>query len=206
MRSRRWIRAAAVATGVVAYLAWGAAPAAAHVEVAEAKPNGDGTTTLTFAFDHSCDDSPTTELVVALPEGVTATGTVEPEGWSAALSGDRVTFSGPGRETAEVGVTTRIVAQAGDTLHFPVLQRCADGNSLDWIDRTADSDYPAPRLITTNAVLDTPPEATVAPPVAAGGGTPSEGGGATLGQALTVVVVFVVLAAGAGLLVARRPA
>ena len=104
-------------------------------------------------------------------------------------------------------MTTRIVAQAGDTLHFPVLQRCADGNSLDWIDRTADSDYPAPRLITTNAVLETPPEATVAPPAAAGGGgTPSEGGGATLGQALTVVVVFVVLAAGAGLLVARRPA
>ncbi|QOC92112.1 DUF1775 domain-containing protein [Micromonospora craniellae] len=204
MTPRRLLRTAAVAAGVIAYLALGAVPAAAHVEVAGARPNGDGTTTLTFAFDHSCDDSPTTELVVALPEGATATGTVEPDGWSAAVAGDRVTFTGPGLETAEVGVTTRIVAQAGDTLHFPVLQRCADGNSLDWIDRTADSDYPAPRLIATNAVLETPPEATVAPPPAAGGVTPPEAGGATLGQALTVLVVFVAAAAVAGFVVARR--
>ncbi|MER5458557.1 DUF1775 domain-containing protein [Micromonospora sp. NPDC002389] len=206
MTSRRWIRTAAVAGGVVAYLALGAAPASAHVEIAGAQPNGDGSTTLTFAYDHSCDDSPTTELVVALPEGVTATGTVEPDGWSAALSGDRVTFTGPGLGTAEVGVTARITAQAGDTLHFPVLQRCADGNSLDWIDRTADSDYPAPRLIATNAVLENPPEATAAPPAASGGGASPEGAGTTLGQALTVVVVFVAVAAGAGFVLARRTA
>ncbi|MFI7024413.1 DUF1775 domain-containing protein [Micromonospora sp. NPDC049900] len=205
MTPRRWIRTAAVAGGVVAYLALGTAPASAHVEVAGAQPNGDGSTTLTFAYDHSCDDSPTTELVVALPEGVTATGTVEPEGWSAALSGDRVTFTGPGLETAEVGVTARIAAQAGDTLHFPVLQRCADGSSLDWIDRTADSDYPAPRLIATNAVLENPPEATAAPPAAAGGSSP-ESAGATLNQALSVVVVFVAVAAGAGFVLARRTA
>ncbi|WP_431727055.1 DUF1775 domain-containing protein [Verrucosispora sp. TAA-831] len=205
MTPRRWIRTAAVAGGVVAYLALGTAPASAHVEVAGAQPNGDGSTTLTFAYDHSCDDSPTTELVVALPEGVTATGTVEPEGWSAALSGDRVTFTGPGLETAEVGVTARIAAQAGDTLHFPVLQLCADGSSLDWIDRTADSDYPAPRLIATNAVLENPPEATAAPPAAAGGSSP-ESAGATLNQALSVVVVFVAVAAGAGFVLARRTA
>ncbi|MEV2240683.1 DUF1775 domain-containing protein [Micromonospora sp. NPDC049891] len=206
MMPRRWARAVGVAATVsVGYLALGAAPAAAHVEVAGAQPNGDGTTTLTFSFDHSCEDSPTTELVVALPDGVTASDTVPPEGWSATVAGDRVTFTGPGRETAEVGVTARIVARAGDTLHFPVLQRCTDGGSYDWIDVTADSEHPAPRLIATNAVLAAQPEPSAAPPVAvAGGAARTQGGGATLGQASAVVVVFVAAAAVAGFVSVRR--
>ncbi len=194
-----------VVAGSIGYLVLGAVPAAAHVEVASAQPNGDGTTTLTFSFDHSCDDSPTTELVVALPDGVTASGTVPPEGWTATVAGQRVTFTGPGRETAEVGVTTRIVARAGDTLTFPVLQRCADGGSYDWIDITADSEHPAPRLIATNAVLAEQPQVPAAPPDAAAGGTePTQGGGATLGQASAVVVTFVAAAALAGFVTVRR--
>ncbi|MFD1085929.1 DUF1775 domain-containing protein [Micromonospora andamanensis] len=205
MTPRRWIRTVGVATaGFVGYLLLGAVPAAAHVEVARAQPNGDGTTTLTFSFDHSCDDSPTTELVVALPDGVTASDTVPPQGWTASVTGDRVTFTGPGRDTAEVGVTARIVARAGDTLHFPVRQRCADGGSYDWIDITANSEHPAPRLIATNAVLAAPPEASSAPPVAAGDADRTQGGGATLGQASAMVVAFVAAAAVAGFVSVRR--
>ncbi|MDG4795673.1 DUF1775 domain-containing protein [Micromonospora sp. WMMD1082] len=189
----------------VAYLALGAAPAAAHVEVAGAQPNGDGTTTLTFSFDHSCDGSPTTELVVALPDAVTATATVTPGGWSGAVTDRRVTFTGPGLETAQVGVTTRITAQAGDTLIFPVLQRCADGGSYDWIDITADSEHPAPRLIATNAVLAAQPDTTAAPtPAAAGRPVQEQGGGATLSQTLAVLAAFVLAAATTGFVLARR--
>ncbi|AVT37022.1 DUF1775 domain-containing protein [Plantactinospora sp. BB1] len=206
MNARRWTRTVgAAAAATVAYLALGAAPAAAHVEIAEAQPNGDGTTTLTFSFDHSCDNSPTTELVVALPDGVTATTTATPNRWSAAVADDRVTFTGPGLETAQVGLTTRIIARAGDTLHFPVLQRCADGGSYDWIDITADSEHPAPRLIATNAVLANPPDPTTAPtPAAAAGAAQQQGGGATLGQALAVLAAFVLAAAAAGFGLARR--
>jgi uncharacterized protein YcnI len=204
MSALRWVRAVGAAVaGTVACLVVGAVPAAAHVEVAGAQPNGDGTATLTFAFDHSCDASPTTELVVALPEGATATDTVAPAGWSGAVAGNRVTFTGPGLETAEVGVTTRLVGRPGDTLHFPVLQRCADGGSYDWIDLTADSDYPAPRLIATAAVLAAAPESG-ADPVAAAGDTGAGQGGATLGQALGVLGGFVVLAGAGGFLLARR--
>ena len=205
MRAARWTLAAAVtAITMVAYLAMGATPAAAHVEVAGAQPNGDGTTTLTFSFDHSCDGSPTIELVVALPDGVTATATDPPDGWAAEVGDERVTFTGPGLKTAEVGVSARIVASAGDTLIFRVLQKCADDNSYAWIDRTADSDHPAPRLIATNAILADQPEATAAP-AAAGSDTASrQGGGATLPQTMAILAGFVTAAAAAGFAFARR--
>ncbi|GIJ24095.1 DUF1775 domain-containing protein [Micromonospora lutea] len=206
MNPRRWVRTVGVATAAsIGYLALGAVPAAAHVEVAGARPNGDGTTTVTFSFDHSCDGSPTTELIVALPGGVSATDTVPPDGWAATIAGDRITFTGPGQETAEVGVTARIVARAGDTLHFPVLQRCADGGAYDWIDITADSERPAPRLIATNAVLAAQPEPSAGSPVAAAGDPDrAQGGGATLRQASAVLIVFVAAAAVAGFVSVRR--
>ncbi|GIJ80940.1 Uncharacterized protein YcnI [Micromonospora phaseoli] len=200
MSAGRWTRASVVAAAtVITYLALGTAPAAAHVEVAGAQPNGDGTATLTFGFDHSCDDSPTTEMVVTLPTGVTATATVTPGGWSAGVAGDRVTFTGAGLETGELGVTVRIVARPGDTLHFPALQRCADGGSYAWIDITADSEHPAPRLVATNAVLAAHPDAT-------GNPTPTAAAdrGATLPQALAVLAGFVAAAAAAGAVFARR--
>jgi periplasmic copper chaperone A len=176
-------------------------PAAAHVEVAEARPNGDGTTAVTFGFDHSCDTSPTTELVVGLPAGVTATATTQPRGWSATIAADRVTWTGSGLETGQMTVVTRITATAGQSLRFPALQRCADGGSYDWIDTTPDGDEPAPRLIATSAMLAAQPaRATVA---AAGEG---EGGGASLPQALAALAAFVALAAAAGLVLARRMA
>ncbi|MER7165679.1 DUF1775 domain-containing protein [Micromonospora sp. NPDC000207] len=203
MSTVRWLRAVgAAAAGVLACLVVGAGPAAAHVEVTGAQPNGDGSATLTFAFDHSCDGSPTTELVVALPEGVTATDTVAPSGWSGSVTGNRVTFVGPGLETAEVGVTARLVGRPGDTLQFPVLQRCADGGSYDWIDLTGDSDHPAPRLVATAAVL-----AAAAEPEgvsAADGASPGQGDGASLGQALSVLAGFVLLAAGGGFVLTRH--
>ncbi|WP_428964840.1 DUF1775 domain-containing protein [Micromonospora fluostatini] len=206
MSTGRWSRAlAAAALATVASLALTATPAAAHVELTTAQPNGDGTATLTFSFDHSCDGSPTTELVVAVPDGVTATGTVTPDGWSGAVAGDRVTFTGAGLTTAQVGVTARIVARAGDTLHFPVLQRCADGGSYHWIDLTPDSEQPAPRLVATTAVLATQPDPTAATPATASrDGGPGQGEGATLGHALVVLAGFVAVAAAGGTMLARR--
>lgn len=191
-------RAAVVGLAAAATVLLGS-PAAAHVEVATAQPNGDGTTTLTFGFDHSCDASPTTEMVVALPAGVTATATTQPRGWSAAIAADRVTWTGPGITTGRLAMVTRITATPGQTLRFPALQRCADGGSYDWIDTTSDGDEPAPRLVATGAVLASRPEPT---PVAA----TDQAGGASLPQAVAALAAFVALAAAAGLVLARRAA
>ncbi len=101
-------------------------PASAHVLLATAQPNGDGTTTLTFTFDHGCGTAPTTELAVSLPSGITAVttaATIQPPGWSAQATTDQVSWTGPGVTTghhqAEFAVVTRIVGTVGQTFQFP---------------------------------------------------------------------------------------
>ncbi|WP_155373731.1 DUF1775 domain-containing protein [Catellatospora vulcania] len=197
----------AVLAGVLAVLV-AAAPAAAHVELVQAQANGDGTTTLTFGFEHGCEQAPTTELVVALPEGVTAArfaGTAS--GWTGTINGDRVRFTGPAIATgtaARFHVVTRIKAAVGQTLIFPAIQHCTGGATSAWIDRTADAEHPAPRVVATAAMLAEQaaavPPAAVPPKAAA-----PRDAGAGLPQALAGVAVFVLLAGVGGGLAARRP-
>ncbi|WP_328474563.1 YcnI family protein [Actinoplanes sp. NBC_00393] len=179
-------------------------PAAAHVLLAEAQPNGDGSTALTFTFDHGCGESPTTELIVTLPPGAAEpSATRQPDGWRAVVAPDRVTWTGPalnaGAEAAFT-LTTRLTGSVGQTLRFPTLQHCANGEAYRWIDTESDAEHPAPSLIATRAVL----ASAAASPQAAAGTAPSTGGGTSLPQALGALAVFVVAVSAVAAALGRR--
>lgn len=82
----------------VAALIWLAPAAAAHVAVDSASPNGDGTTTVTLVWDHSCTpETSTSGVTVSAGPGVEFTGaTSDLPGWSATVDPSTVAFSGPG--------------------------------------------------------------------------------------------------------------
>lgn len=176
---------------------WLAAPAAAHTQLAGAQPNGAGATTLTFTFDHGCADADTTELSVDMPEGAIAgQATGQPAGWSAEVLPSRVVWTGPpvGEEQiaageAEFAVLVRLTGTVGQTFWFPAVQRCADGDSYEWLATEADAERPAPSLIATNAVLAPLPSAESAQ-------APAGASGASLPQAVVAVGLLVL---GAGL-------
>jgi uncharacterized protein YcnI len=182
-------------------------PAAAHVLLAKAQPTGDGTTTLTFTFDHGCEKSPTTELTVALPSGVTTVAgkaTTQPDRWKARTTAKRVSWTGPGitpGKQATFSVVTRIIGNVGQTFHFPTLQRCDNGSSYQWDDHGPSDEHPAPTMIATRAVLASRP-----PPPALPAATTTNETGASLPQALVAMAAFTVAATGLGLFVARRDA
>ena len=69
------------------------------------------------------------------------------------------------------------------------VQRCADGDSYEWLATEADAERPAPSLIATNAVLAPLPSVGSAE-------TPTAASGASLPQAVVVVGLLVL---GAGL-------
>ncbi|WP_326555388.1 DUF1775 domain-containing protein [Micromonospora sp. NBC_01813] len=198
---RRAVALVAAATLTIAPLTaasiWLAAPAAAHTQLAAAQPNGAGATTLTFTFDHGCDNADTTELAVDMPDGAIAgAATGQPAGWSADVTPRRVVWTGPAIDAAQIAagdvefaVLVRLTGTVGQTFWFPSVQRCADGDSYDWLGAEPDAERPAPSLIATNAVL--------APlPVAVADEQRSSGGGASLPQAVFAVGILV---AGAGL-------
>jgi uncharacterized protein YcnI len=193
---------AALATAAVVLLA--GSPAAAHVLLAKAQPAGDGSTALTFTFDHGCGESPTTELIVSLPAGATRpTRTEQPAGWRATIEPSRVSWAGPGLEPgteAAFSLVTRLTGTVGQALRFPTVQRCANRQAYEWTDPQPGDEHPAPSLIATRAVLAPPPAAarTVTGPPA---GTR---GAASLPQALGALAAFVAVVSAAAAFSARR--
>lgn len=175
--------------------------AAAHVAVDSAGPNGDGTTTVTLVWDHSCTpDSSTTGVTVSAGPGVEFTGAnSDLAGWSASVDPTTIRFAGPAVPTgqrAAVTVTARITADPGASVVFPSVQHCGDQQTA-WTDADPAADHPAPTLIATAAI------ATPASP--AGGAAPEQAdSGADLGQVLTGVLLLAAALAGGGALVIRR--
>lgn len=155
--SSRWARvlAALVATGGL--LLGGAGPAAAHVTADSADPVGDGSVVITFGFDHACAAAGTTGLTMQMPAGSVALAATAPLGWTSGIVGVAIQWSGPeipSGQAVSFTVTARLAGQAGQSLMFPTVQRCADGDSFDWADPDESADEPAPRLVATAAVLD----------------------------------------------------
>ena len=102
----------------VAALVGFAPAAAAHVAVDSASPNGDGTTTVTLVWDHSCSPgTPTTGVTVSAGPGVEFTGAASDlAGWSASVDPTTVALRGPAVPTGEkaaITVTARITANPG---------------------------------------------------------------------------------------------
>lgn len=138
-RPRRRAVVVGAATGIA--LALGAPLAAsAHVHVDPTTASAGDTQTLTFSFSHGCDGSPTTALVIDIPEGVGNATPIVQGGWSIE------------RETGADGIPTRITYRAdtpvddhlkaavsmdvlfdetaaGSTIAFPVTQLCVTGET-----------------------------------------------------------------------------
>lgn len=165
MIRRAHILIAAVTVWLLAF-----APAAsAHILLENAAPRGDGTVQLTFTFDHSCDDSPTTALSIGLPDGAEVVETSGPDGWIGTIGeAGTVEFNGPGigdKSGEQFVVVASLRGSVGQTLLFPTEQRCENGDGYSWTDESESEERPAPRLVATAAVLSD----LAAPPAAVGG-------------------------------------
>jgi uncharacterized protein YcnI len=149
-----------------------AAPAAAHVLIETVEPNGDGTATLTFTFDHGCEGEPTDTLKVTMPDGVEALAAGQPEGWTAELEPGSVRWAGkavPDGDRAEFTLDVRVTGTVGQSFAFPSEQECAGDGSYRWTDIDPSGDYPAPTFVATAASLAEVPTAPSVPSTPAGG-------------------------------------
>ena len=150
--SRRGTRLAIGAAAGVALAAGVPLAASAHVHVDPGTASAGATETLTFAFSHGCDGSPTTALVIGIPDGVGNATPIVQGGWTIA------------RETGADGVPTEITftsdapvddhlkatvsmdvlvdeSAAGTQLAFPVTQLCVEGETA-WSEVAEDGQDP----------------------------------------------------------------
>jgi periplasmic copper chaperone A len=118
--------------------------ASAHVTVSPEAGTAGGYSVLTFAFSHGCDGSPTTQLAIDVPDGIASLAPEIEPGWTIERVG------------AEAGIPTQLIYTpdapiesglraalnvqvsfaedaAGETLAFPVVQTCAEGQT-DWVE------------------------------------------------------------------------
>jgi len=156
-----------------------AAPASAHVTITPSDTAAGAYTVLTVSVGHGCEGSPTTALDIQIPEQIlSVTPTVLP-GWE--VEKQMVQLDEP-VEDAHGTVTTERVGQvvytadqplpdgyraamelslqlpdaAGETLTFPVVQRCAQGETA-WTETAAEGqdaeelERPAPMVTITDA-------------------------------------------------------
>ena len=168
---------AAGATAVL--MAAGMGAASAHVHVHPDSTAAGESALLTFETSHGCSGSPTTAVTVTLPDQVTdATPTAHP-GWtiskvtedfaeprvldngtSIASRTSQVVFTAkeplPDGVRDTFSLTVKLPDAAGETLAFPVLQSCAEGQT-DWAQLPADGqtdadlESPAPVITVTEA-------------------------------------------------------
>ncbi|MDE0547202.1 DUF1775 domain-containing protein [Microbacterium sp. C7(2022)] len=137
---RRTLAAAGVATGLA--LALGVPLAAsAHVHVDPSEAGAGSSETLTFSFSHGCDGSPTTALVIDIPDAVATVTPIVDGAWSIdRVLGDdgiatQVTFTALTpvedglKATASMAVTFGEAAANSDVA-FPVTQQCAEGETV----------------------------------------------------------------------------
>lgn len=174
-------RLAGVALGAGALVLGLGSPASAHIGTdVDSVPAG-AYTAVSFTVPHGCDGSPTRELAFSIPDGIDNAAPQVVAGW------DIATTEEPLEEPAEGGhgdATTRVseivfTAQAGnelpdafrevftigfqapdaegDTLLFPVVQRCTEGETA-WIEETEDGaeepDHPAPVVTVSESTGD----------------------------------------------------
>ncbi|RXZ73137.1 YcnI family protein [Agromyces albus] len=212
----RVIVAAGIAAAVLLVLAEPVA-ASAHVTVTPSSTAAGSDSVLTFAFGHGCDGSPTTALTIDLPESIMAAAPTLHPNWTVERVEDddriaRVVYTAITpveegiRATVELAVVLPLDA-AGETLVFPVLQTCAEGE-LNWDqlaeEGAAEPEHPAPTILVTAATAETQgpattTEAATATPDAAAPGSDPVARVLGIGG-LVAGIVGIVLA-----LAARRP-
>jgi uncharacterized protein YcnI len=132
--------------------------ASAHVHVTPENASAEASTTLTFSFSHGCEESPTTAMVIDIPEGVTNVVPVSDAGWTIARdvaengTVTRVTFTADAPiengVKGEVSIDARFGEQLAETdVPIPVTQQCVTGETA-WtevaVEGEAEPESPAP--------------------------------------------------------------
>jgi periplasmic copper chaperone A len=154
-----------------------AAPAAAHVTVNPSSTAAGGYAVLDVRVPHGCDGQATEKVEVRIPDGVVSVKPEQVPGWTVAteigeydepveLHGSPVTEGVqvvawtaeagqelPDDQYRDFGLSVRLPDAEGETLVFPAVQTCVDGEEEAWIetsdDPDAELDHPAPTVTLT---------------------------------------------------------
>jgi uncharacterized protein YcnI len=183
MRSRSVLRRAAAAVVLTSAVVLAFGPAAsAHVTVSPGESAANGYTVLTFSVPHGCEELPTTEVKIQIPESIPqVTPTVNPN-WQVEkvmTPLDEPVDTGEGEalteRVSEVVYTATTPLPDGlrdsfelsmkmpdtpdETLYFPVVQVCEGGAETAWIEipeegATEEPEHPAPAVTLTAAEGD----------------------------------------------------
>jgi periplasmic copper chaperone A len=150
-----------------------ATPAAAHIDPDPKEAQAGSTQPIAFTVEHGCDGSPTIQLDMRLPDGVTGAAPDPVAGWDGSIDGGVVTFVGgplPDDTEGTFSVTMTLPSTPDTTIHFPFVQRCEVGE-IRWIGIPAEPgdelDEPAPALLLTGPVAPTTAPSTTGPTEAA---------------------------------------
>lgn len=163
-----------------------AATASAHIDPDPLAAQAGTTATIAFGVEHGCGASPTNGLTINLPAGVSGVKAEPKPGWSATVSAAAVTFTGgpsPKADAADTFAVTMTLPAAPTELHFPIIQRCVEGET-DWLQVPAagqeEPERPAATLKVTAVV---PTQADLTPPAEDGAGGDDDHGEDAAGSA-----------------------
>ena len=152
-------RTVVAAIGAIGVLCGWPSVAFAHIDPEPAEAPAGSELVVGFTVEHGCDGSPTVQLDMRLPVGVTTPVPEAIDGWTASVDGDVVTFVGgplPDDTPQTFRIEMTLPVQPGTTLYFPFVQRCEIGE-IRWIDVPTDGsgtelDEPAPAMTLTEPV------------------------------------------------------
>jgi uncharacterized protein YcnI len=175
------ISSAAVAAAVAL-----ANPVFAHIDPDPSEAQAGSTLSVAFTIEHGCDGSPTVQLDMRLPDGVTDAEPEPFEDFEGSIDGGVITYVGgplADDQEATFAVTMTLPPTPDTTIFFPIVQRCEEGE-IRWIaipdEPGQELDEPAPALALTGPVASTtvpvstdPAVDPVTPTAPADAGTPS---------------------------------
>lgn len=176
---RRTLTAAAATTGLMGL---GLAGAAAHVTITPDTTAAGAHALLTVSFSHDCEGSPTNKLTISLPEPLVDAKPEVVPGWTVEkvteTLDEPLTLDNGSSVTERVGqivytaetpvedgylqqfdMSVQLPEGEGETLAFPVLQSCVEGET-DWAEIPAEGEdphsleAPAPTITLTGAEED----------------------------------------------------
>lgn len=176
---RRTLTAAAATTGLMGL---GLAGAAAHVTITPDTTAAGAHALLTVSFSHDCEGSPTNKLTISLPEPLVDAKPEIVPGWTVEkvteTLDEPLTLDNGSSVTERVGqivytaetpvedgylqqfdMSVQLPESEGETLAFPVLQSCVEGET-DWAEIPAEGEdphsleAPAPTITLTGAEED----------------------------------------------------
>ena len=170
-RRRFGARTAAALLGAAALVVAAPLAAQAHVTATPDSATAGGHGTITVAFSHGCDGSPTKSLEITIPEGIASVSPTLTPGWQIDVQRDGedgpvslITYTAD--QAVPDGIRAAVVLgvqyaedTAGETLAFPVNQVCEVGNT-DWAELADEGvdphslDAPAPTVTVGEAATD----------------------------------------------------